>query len=451
MSFKEELKKLAGLFPPTSPLYAVGGYVRDSLIGLPPGDADVCSAMRVEDVKNLLENSGFHVINRSLRLGTVIIRSDNGELECEYTTFRTDSYAPDRGSHSPYKVTFTSDISSDSLRRDFKMNALYLDLKTDEITDLIGGREDIENGVVSAADKPDKVFAEDGLRVLRLVRFACELGFIIEEGTFSAAKRNAARVLDISAERIRSELVKIFAADTAHPELYLRDAHFRGLNILDDLGIVKLLFPELEALKDLKQSKKYHIYDAYRHSVEAFRVSDPDIRWAALLHDIGKARAVELNGNMHGHDGIGAQMCEEILNRFKFPKKFVSETSALVGLHMKDINGNTSENKLRWFAAKNAPLMPKLIRLMEADAYASSGSTPETLRLKEIYDELLKEGAPMSIKELKVNGGDVMRAGIEEPLRGEALEELWRSTIMNMVLNDREHALEFLKKFRGKL
>lgn len=173
----------------------------------------------------------------------------------EYTTFRTDSYDRSSGKHSPDNVAFTTDMTLDARRRDFKCNALYKDVLTDEIIDLLGGEEDVKNKIISTADDPNSVFEADGLRILRMVRFACELGFDVEKETYAVAKKNAWRVEDLAVERIRDELCKIFVADTKHPELNLKGAHVKGLEMLDDLGLVDLILPELASLKGLQQPK----------------------------------------------------------------------------------------------------------------------------------------------------------------------------------------------------
>ena len=247
---KDKLIALANCFKPFATLYEVGGAVRDELLGIDCFDVDVCAQLVVDDVKKILSNTDFVVSDRNLRMGTVHISS--GDFVCEYTTFRTDSYDVSSGEHTPKDVRFTTDMNLDAKRRDFKCNALYKDVLTGEIVDLLGGVEDVKNKIVSTADGPEIVFEADGLRILRMVRFAAELGFDVEKNTYEVAKKNAWRVKDIAVERIRDELEKIFVADAKHPELNLKDAHVRGLRMLDDLGLVDMLLPELASLKGLE-------------------------------------------------------------------------------------------------------------------------------------------------------------------------------------------------------
>ena len=169
------LKELAALFAPLATLYAVGGYSRSRLLGVPPKDIDICSKLPLEDVKTLLSNTRFVVSEKSMRLGTATVTAPG--FAAEYTAFRTDSYPAGSGAHRPDSVTFTEDMRADAMRRDFTANAVYFDPLTESFVDLCGGKEDIARGVLRAVREPDGVFGEDGLRVLRLVRFAAELGF----------------------------------------------------------------------------------------------------------------------------------------------------------------------------------------------------------------------------------------------------------------------------------
>lgn len=427
-----------------APLYQVGGCVRDEVMGLERSDIDVCSQLEVKDVKKALLNTDFVVSDRNLRMGTVHISS--GKFVCEYTTFRTDSYDKASGKHSPESVEFTTDMMLDARRRDFKCNALYKDILSGEIVDVLGGLDDIKNGVISTADNPDVVFEADGLRILRLVRFASELGFEIEQKTFESAKKNAWRVKDIAVERISEELEKIFVSDTRHPELGLKNAHVKGIKLLDDLGLVDLLLPELSALKGLEQNKKYHLYDAYKHSLKAYEYAPPHLRFCALLHDIGKAECVKKYGNMHGHERVGADMARSIAHRFRLSNNETYRLCKVIALHMTDINGNMSENKLRRLIAENIDVMEDVVLVMLADARASNEQVIEQNRIGNMLSSMREEGVPFSIKDLKISGNDLVEMGVDEKMRGVILKQLWIDTVMNMSLNTREKALAYVRK-----
>ncbi len=456
----EKLESLAKLFAPYAPLYAVGGYVRDGILGFRRSDIDICSALTAEEVKSALVGSEFCVSDKSLRMGTVLITSCG--FAAEYTAFRTESYDRSSGAHAPAQVRFTTDITADARRRDFSCNAVYMQIMTGETVDPTGGVNDIKCHILRAADEPNKVFEADGLRILRLVRFACELGFEVDGGTYASAKRNVWRVRDIAPERIREELNRIFVADICKKDAKARTvgafasgkdnglsaAHVRGIRMLDDLGLVYMLLPELAELKGLQQPKKYHLYDAYEHSLRAYEVAPPEIRWAALLHDVGKRRAYEINGgaNMHGHDSIGADMAREVLNRLKFSNADRDRTVALIRSHMTDLKGDMSWNKLRRFVAEHSDIADDLCALRDADVYASGGRIPERNRLRDAWEEVKADGTPLSVRELKVNGNDLMAVGVEKKRIGEVLNALLAETVLNPELNERQKALNFVIK-----
>jgi len=441
MVVDNRLKELALLFKPYATLYAVGGFVRDSLLNIKSSDIDICSKLKAEKVKEILSGTDFIVLERNLRMGTLIIQYK--ELSLEYTTFRVDSYDRRSGEHAPSSVEFTEDIKLDAQRRDFKCNAVYYDILSDEIVDPLGGQKDIENKIVSTADEPDIIFEADGLRILRLVRFAAELGFEIEDKTFASAKENAWRVKDIAKERIKVELDKIFVADTRHKDLNLLDAHLKGFNLLDELGLVGILFPEINALKGIEQPKEYHLYDAYKHSLMTYYASAPSIRWAALCHDIGKAKCMVENSNMHGHDRVGEEMARDIANRFVFSNEEKKVFLFLIRYHMIDGDGKMGIGKLRRFVGENMWAMDKLVEIKRADSIGACGKS-RRYRIEDVIDTIRTDGSPLSIKDLKVDGKDLINLGIEEDQRGIIMKELWADTIINPSLNNRDSAINYI-------
>lgn len=440
------IRELAELLKPYAPLYIVGGYVRDSLLGIECHDVDICSKLRVETLRNALLTSDFEISDKNLRMGTVVI--SKGGFKAEYTSFRSDSYACGSGAHSPEEVKFTDDIVLDAQRRDFCCNTVYLDAASGDIVDPLGGENDIRDKLLRRAK--EDVLEADGLRILRLVRFAAELGFKPTEDTLASAKQNAWRVRDISAERIRDELDGCFTADIKHPELCRKGAHVEALRMLDELGLVDELFPELAALKGLPQPPKYHLYDAFEHSVKAFELSDPSLRWAALLHDVGKAPCVAKNGNMHGHEVVGEAMVKDILERLRFKRSEVRRISQLVRWHMADINRNMSETKLKRFAVEHSDIGEQLCDLMDIDGLASKGELTRRNRLRDAYAFLKANGLPLSVRELPVSGEDLISLGVPENVRSAALDSLLADTAMDPHLNDRDKALRYLGKWADR-
>ncbi len=441
---KRKLQKIASFFPEDKPLYAVGGYVRDTLLGMECHDVDVCAQLTVDEVKKALEHSDFVISDKNLRVGTVVI-SGRG-FSCEYTTFRTDSYPDGSGAHTPSDVIFTEDIKVDALRRDFGVNALYLDVAKDKVVDPLGRIDEVKNKIIRTADEPDKVFSADGQRILRMVRFAVELGFDIDSKTFECAKKYAHLVKDLTVERIYQELERIFVADTRHPELGLIDAHHRGLVLLDELGLVDVLFPEVSALKGFEQNAMYHLHDGYIHTLETFKASKPNVRWAALLHDVGKKPCRDKYGNTYVHATVGADMAKEIAVRYKMPKAKAKRMYDLIFNHMVNINRNMSKAKLDWFVVEHYQIASDLADLIDADTYGAMGSFPEDNFVRSTLNRLIEEKAPFSVRELPVTGNDLIEMGVDEKQRGMILYELWRESIMNPNLRQREKALQFVEK-----
>ena len=441
---RAKLNKIASFFPEDKPLYAVGGYVRDTLLGYESSDVDVCSELTVDEVKKVLKHTDFVVLDKNLRVGTVIITGRN--FSCEYTTFRTDSYPEGSGTHTPNEVTFTTDIRVDALRRDFGANALYLDIVRDKIVDPLGALWQVENKIIKTADDPERVFSADGHRILRMVRFASELGFEIDSETFAVAKKYAGQVKDLSVERIYQELEKILVADTRHPSENTKFAHYRGVNLLDELGLIDELFPEMTPLKGFEQNPKYHLYDGFKHTIEAFKMSKPNVRWATLFHDIGKPPCREKYGNTYIHPQMGADIVRNIVDRLKMPKDKGKRIVDLVTHHMININRNMHKAKLDWFVAEHNSIALDLADLIDADSYGASGEYPTENFIRETYNRLVEEKAPFSVHHLPVSGRDLIEMGIEPRERGVVLYDLWRESVKNPVYRTREKALLYIAK-----
>ncbi len=217
------------------------------------------------------------------------------------------------------------------------------------------------------------------------------------------------------------------------------------MRLLDELGLLEMLLPEVVALKGLAQPPKWHLYDAFEHSVKAYEVSSPKLRWVALLHDIGKAKCVEQSGNMHGHDIVGEQMAREICERLKFSNADTDYICKVVRWHMVDIDNNMSWNKLRWFAVEHLDVADDICEFKRIDSEASCGE-PHESRLKDALKEVRSDGTPLSLKDLKVNGQDLIDLEIQPKDRADMLYGLWKDTVFNLNLNDREKAIAYLEK-----
>ena len=274
----EWLEKFAAANP--SPIYLVGGWVRNVIGGLSPSDIDI-AGRPLPDALTLPRGYFFATTYR--RMGTALIKNRyRSDIEMEYTPFRTEEYAPG-GGHTPVSVKFDTDLESDAKRRDFTVNSIYYDIKRRKLIDPFGGVADINKRIMRAHD-PERVFSSDGLRLMRLVRIAAETGFGIERVTSETAMRNAALLADVTATRKRDELLKILKADTLYG---VEDAHYRGLRLLREYGLLRYIIPELAELGSLAPPNGHHKYDALEHTFRTVRAAPPELRLAALMHDIG--------------------------------------------------------------------------------------------------------------------------------------------------------------------
>jgi len=388
-----DLKEFASLFP--VPLYLVGGYVRDALSGRRSDDYDICSSLSAEEVASLLSGTPYVISLIKKDTGTVAITCHGKEWQ--YTAFRTDRY---ESGHTP-AATYPTDIEGDARRRDFKANAVYYDIKSDKIVDPLGGVKDIENKILSTTRSPKEVFSEDGLRLMRLARQAAETEFSVHPETLSGARENAEKIDEIAPERIRVELERILLAPV--PSV--------GLKLLREEGVLARILPEIDVAFGLPQRKDFHRYDVFGHILATVDAADKSVTTAALFHDIGKPACYLKNGNYHGHDEVGAEICKEAMRRLRYSNKEIDETVRLVRRHMFDLAGNARENTVRLFVQRNADILDKLCLLMDADmigcGYVKSGRSPVSLRLIATYEEMKRENVPFSVKELLVRGNDI--------------------------------------------
>lgn len=430
-----ELKRLAKLFPPERPLYAVGGCVRDEILGREVFDIDLTSACLQEEAEKYAKAAGMRVLLGSKRLGTVMIK---GEKSYEYTPFRVDSYPAGSGVHKPASVRFTEDIEEDARRRDFTVNALYYDILGGDTLDLLGGKADLDARLLRAVDDPRRVLGEDGLRIMRLYRFVAVLGFSAEEKTAAAAREMSGLLGDIAPERIRVELDKLLAGEHAA----------EGLRGLIGCGAMRVIMPEFCENIGVKQDPAFHMYDVDEHILRTVEYAPPRLRLAALLHDIGKGRCVREEGNMYRHAQVSAQMAEEIMTRLRYSKEQTRRTVRLVAAHMTDMRGDMRESKLRRFVANNADIIDDLTELIIADARAACGNADreKCLRIARLRDKMQKEGVPFGVGELAINGNDVMAFGYKGEEIGKVLHELFDLCLRGEKKNERKILLDILEK-----
>jgi tRNA nucleotidyltransferase (CCA-adding enzyme) len=436
------LKKLSLLLP--NHIYIVGGFVRDTLCGYQSYDIDICGQDTPDIIFEKLKDTEFSVKTISEKLMTLKIQYKHEAFE--YTTFRKESYTK---GHSPKEVETTESISEDAKRRDFKVNAIYYDINDEVIIDPLGGLLDLENRILSTTCEPKKVFSEDGLRLMRLARFAGQLGFSIEQNTLQAAKEFCHLIKDIAPERIRDELDKILVADTCHN---VKDGQINALKVLDEINVLEIILPELTLGKGMKQRPDFHKYDVFWHTIETVKFANSSIRLAALLHDIGKPYCFLTSGRYKGHDIEGERIANEILTRLRYSNKVIAKVCRLIRLHMYDLKNEAKPNTLRLFVQNNVDVLEELIQLKIADSKGSGVHKEKNLsaiRLKEIYENMKEENVPFTIKELKIKGEDLFSFPKEK--RGCVQRELLKQcAYIESDLNTRDKQLAYLQRESNK-
>ena len=423
----ENLIKLAKICE--KPLYAVGGSVRDFLCGFRAKkiDFDVTGAMPPDEFIAYANRVGLSAKSVYRHTGTV--KLTDGENEYEYACFRSDKYV--RGEHTPTEIFFTDDIRLDAKRRDFTANAVYYDVKAQMFVDPLGGIPAIEERRLTCVDKAEKVFGEDGLRLMRLARFHAQLGFTPDADCLQGAKRNAALIADVSVERVYAELQMILRADEKYG---VKNGHYHGLRLLEEIGVLSEILPELTLGKGLAQRADFHDHDVLEHSLRAAQYAPAPLRLAALLHDVGKPLCMLRDGKYFNHPVDGEILAENVLKRWKAPKKEIAFVKTMVKYHMYDFNCQTGENKLRRFFVENAPILDDLIALKQADFSACKDDLspcPTGIKWKSILQTMKAENAPFTLKELAVSGKDLANAGIPERLLATTLRALLLHTATN--------------------
>lgn len=410
--------------------YAVGGCVRDSLLGKTPNDWDITTSAKPEDMKSVFAD--FHCIDTGIKHGTVTVVIDGEPLEI--TTFRLDGEYEDN--RHPKSVTFTSDLGADLGRRDFTVNAMAYSKKTGTV-DLFGGQNDLKNKIIRCVGDPDRRFNEDALRILRALRFASALDFEIEEKTAQSLLKNRALLGNISEERIAKELLKLVCGKGAK-------------RILTDFAPVLFeILPELQPMYKNSHDNPHHCYDIYEHTLIAVESIDPEptLRFAMLLHDCGKpaVKKFDENGVAHfyGHQRISAEISAQILARLKVSNKFRDEIFFFVSNHDRWELYENTEKMPRYLSKFGLDGVLNLLKVMRADVLAQS---PEyRYRLDQIADaeetakNLAAQKPCLSLSELQINGRTLMDIGIPQGRKlGAVLAQLLDEVIDGVTKNTQE-------------
>ncbi len=442
--------------------FVVGGGVRDLLMNASIYDWDFTTNAKPEQIQKIFPESFY-----DNKFGTVGItaqeladqfnlknhsfKEENIKPEdvFEITTFRSEGIYSDK--RHPDKVTWGKNLEEDLKRRDFTINAMALSLEKNnwKIIDPFKGRQDLKNKLIRAVGDPNKRFAEDGLRMMRAIRIATQLNFSLEEKTLQAIVANAALISQISNERIRDELFKIIKSD------YPSD----GVKMLFSSGLLEFIIPELVRTRGVEQAG-HHTKDVWNHSLDSLKESpskDKIVRLATLLHDIGKPIAYRKQNNkitFYGHEVVGEKITRNIAQRLKLSKKDSQRLISLVRHHMFIYTPKMTDKAIKRFIKRVGKENINDMIMLRIGDRKGGGSKATSWRLRELQQrigELMY--SPLEIKDLKVDGRDVMKVlNIKPgPKVGQTLEHLFEEVLEDDQKNNREYLLKRIKELKKEL
>ncbi|MDF2880293.1 MAG: hypothetical protein K0R54_850 [Clostridiaceae bacterium] len=423
--------------------YIVGGCVRDSIIGRKPLDWDITTNSLPENVIDIFKNKQIKVIETGLKHGTVTIVMNN--VSYEITTFRIDSEYLDN--RHPKEVTFTCSIQQDLSRRDFTINAMAYNESTG-VLDYFNGLGDINNKVIKCVGNAGDRFNEDALRMLRAVRFSCQLNFSLEPvELLNSIKKNSYLIKNISSERIRDELCKIL----------LSYKPSKGIIDLYNSNLLSYIIPELIPCVGFDQSNIHHDKDIFKHTLSVVDRTPAElaVRLAALLHDIGKVQCFTLDdkgqGHFYGHEKVSGDISKEILKRLKFDNITVETVSHLIYEHMRTCDIGRSLSIKKFINNVGVENLNNLFSLQIADRKSSAkeySGFQDILELKEKCETIINKKIPLSLKDLNVNGEDLIKIGIPRGKRiGDVLNKLLELVLIDPQLNKKEMLIDIAKKY----
>jgi putative nucleotidyltransferase with HDIG domain len=423
-------------------IYIVGGAVRDILMEKKVSDWDFATNAKPEEITTIFSKAFYNN-----KFGTVGLAQDKQVYEI--TTYRSEGIY--RDFRHPEKVTWGETIEEDLKRRDFTINAMALRFIPDKplkVVDPFDGQQDLEKKIIRAVGDPNQRFSEDALRLLRAIRIATELGFLIESETSLAIQKNAPLIKKISGERIRDEIFKILATD--HPA--------DGFQILKNLDLLKEILPELEACFSIEQASpgRHHIYDVGTHSLKSLEncpSKDPLVRFATLLHDIGKPKVQGRDSKgaitFYNHEVVGARMAREIGNRLHLSRQQREKLIALVRWHQFTVDESTTPAAVRRFIRRvGVENIKDIIDLRIGDRLGGGLKEATGWRLRRFMKMIDEElHPPFKVTDLAISGHDVMRElGIGQgPKVGQILNQLFEEVVEQKDKNTREYLLKRLK------
>jgi putative nucleotidyltransferase with HDIG domain len=457
------LKEIAAIFNAAgNEVYLVGGTVRDMLLGRESADWDLATNATPKEVTALFKR----VIPTGIKHGTVTIRYKGRSIEV--TTFRTESEYSD--GRRPDEVRYAATIEEDLSRRDFTMNAAAMRLPQGILLDPFNGQGDIKRRLIRSVGRAEERFAEDGLRPMRAVRFAAQLGFNLEQHTLSAIPGVLDTTAKVAAERIREELDKTIMSPSPQT----------GFIVMEETGLLKLILPELDACRGVEQGdaeaatvnisractgRGYHRFDVLDHSFLACAYAakmnfSREVRMAALFHDLGKPLVRQMDEEnavwtFYNHEKESVKLTRGIMERFRYPNAVRDKVLRLIGAHMFHYEDNWKDSAVRRFIIRTGEdLLPELFDLRMADSAGTAGIDPDPamlLPLRERIEKVLAKKSALSLKDLTVNGTDLMELGVRPGKHvGIILNELMEAVLNDPELNTRETLLDIAGKINRR-
>ena len=416
--------------------FAVGGCVRDSLLGLTPADFDLCTSAKPDQIAQVFAR--HQLLHHGEKHGTVGVVLD-GEV-FEITTFRMEGGYED--ARHPNWVDFVENVEEDLARRDFTINAMAYNPSTGYV-DPFGGREDLKNKILRTVGDPDARFREDALRILRGARFSARFRLTPDPATLSAMDRLAPLLDKIARERVFEELCKLLVSATA-------------ADLQQFIPLLTQVIPELSPSVGFQQHSPHHRYDVFTHTAHVVEAvpKEPSLRWAALLHDVGKPACFtqDENGRGHfkGHAKISQEMADAILLRLKAPSALRQQVTELIGLHMTKLEPDKKLLRRR-LGKLGQDRLEQLLELQEADMGSKGTGISEGMEqfqiLRAMISEILSEDACLSIKDLAITGWDLQQIGLAPgPEMGRCLNWLLGQVQDEVLSNEKALLLETVKK-----
>ncbi len=421
--------------------YAVGGCVRDSLLSLPVRDYDISTSALPEETKAVF--SDCRLVETGIRHGTVTVWLGGSPLEI--TSYRVDGLYSD--GRRPDSVSFTRSLREDAARRDFTVNAMYYAPK-EGLIDPFGGQEDLNKRIIRAVGEPIKRFHEDGLRILRALRFSSVYGFAIESETESALRESKELLQSISAERLQAELLKLLGGKDVR----------RVLTSYAD--VLAVFLPDLLPLRGFEQKNKYHIHDVLTHTAVVVEnvENKPSLLLAALFHDIGKPACFSVDkkgfGHFYGHAEKSVAIAETLLDRLKISGAVRQEVLTLIRCH--DIRFPAQRKTVKKWMAKLTPaLFFDLIKLKKGDLLGQSpayiGEMAELNRMEELASDVLAKQECLSLSSLAINGSDLLSLGFSQGKEvGSTLNQLLERVLDGSLPNEKDDLLREAESLRRR-